>query len=677
MEDYATGNINIGCSDSSKETDVLELENCLEVLTKVDLDLAYSSEKLVNLHGLLMYLLAQENELETIAVGNNYVSAEFMEKALVFNLLSGVLDSEVRELDSFMVSLQGEIVDAHKIKSSCRHLAEPFTMMEEKLIDSEESLKQTQHQISEVKIQSAKLQRTVLAFTHDNWKSDIAELSEHGLLSNVNAQSNMQIAGQRHILKMLEKSLARELDLEKRLTESRKTEEELKLKLHYTEQVAFHMEETAELVWGRFLEADNSVVVLKGISNELLGRLQLVHFNLNSMIQRESELKSKYQGCVEELKEKDAALENFSSRDAETSAIDAELSTLREKVKFLEEKLKESELQLSNAKATNNSSQAKVRELENLVDSLKESIDVADTRAESAELKVAELTGTNVELTEELNFLKESASNTEKRVGVLEKQLREAEIQLQHARASSEASQEQQNMLYSAIWDMETLIEDLKSKVTKAEHKTDSAEEHCIILSETNSDLTKELSILRDRIEYLEASLDQAKSSKVESSKDINVRTQFIMDLVTQLAKERERIEKQLNHLTKENKILAAKLGKPVKDASVGYNNEEDDDKDLASLKNNLSNASCAKSSLEAVKDSFGQSFQAEMYESIRLYGLSSKSDEPSQEASSSDNDVKNSVTVNSSDGTVSKVAASKDNHKQKSDKLMSQSWRS
>lgn len=170
MEDYDASGIDIGSSDSSKETEMLELENCMEVLTKVDLDLAYSSEKLVNLHGLLMYLLAQENELETIAVGNNYISSEFMEQALVFNLLSGILDSEVRELDSFLVSLQAEIADAHKRKSSCRHLTEPITMMEEKLIDSEESLKQTQYQISEVKIQSAKLQRTVLAFTHDNCK---------------------------------------------------------------------------------------------------------------------------------------------------------------------------------------------------------------------------------------------------------------------------------------------------------------------------------------------------------------------------------------------------------------------------------------------------------------------------------------------------------------------------
>ncbi|EXB44924.1 hypothetical protein L484_026512 [Morus notabilis] len=622
--------------DEVKDKETLELESCMEVLTKLDLDLAYSSEKLVNLHGLSMHLSAQENELEARAMGNNYTSTEFVEKTLVFDLLSGVLESEVRELDSFMVSLQAEIVDAHQKISSCRHLTEPYTMMEEKLHDSEESLKQTQHRISEVKIQSTKLQRTVLAFAHDNWKGNIDES-----MSNTNGQSNLQIAGQRHILKMLEKSLARELDLEKKLAESRRSEEELRVKLHYTEQVAFHMEETAQVVWGRFLEADNSSVVLKGISHELLGRLQLVQFNLNGTVQRESELKSKYQDCLQELEEKNAVLEKLKSSTAENSAYEAELSALREKVQVLEEKLKESELKLKNANVINHSSQIKLREMENIVESLKESIDVADTRAESAELKVAELNGTNVELTEELNFLKGSVTNTEKKVGVLEKQLREAEIQLQHAKASSEASQEQQNMLYSAIWDMETLIEDLKSKVTKAENKTETSEEHCIILSETNEELTKEISTLRDRIEYLEASLVQAKNAKFESANEINVRTKFMMDMVLQLATERERIQNQLNVLTKENKTFADNFGYTVKNV---YNEEEDDhdDKELSSFKTNLSNSSCAKSSLEAVNDSIGKSLEAEEEESLCEDGES------------------DAVSVDDSDGTVSKLQDSR-----------------
>ena len=74
----------------------------------------------------------------------------------------------------------------------------------------------------------------------------------------------------------------------------------------------------------------------------------------------------------------------------------------------------------------------------------------------------------------------------------------------------------------------------------------------------------------------------------------------------------------QFNAISKENENFAEKLGLIVKDVSIGHNNDgeeqeedNDNDKELASFKNNVSNASCAKSSLETVKDSVGKSFQA------------------------------------------------------------------
>jgi len=371
------------------------------------------------------------------------------------------------------------------------------------------------------------------------------EFSENSRLLNINAKSNMQMAKQqRHLLRMLEKSLARELDLEKKLAESRRNEDDLKVKLHYTEQIAFRMEEAVEVIWGRFLEAENGAEVLMNISKELVGQLHLVKFNLSGSTQRESETKTKLQGCIEELKEKDVALKKLESSNAEHIA---EAFILREKVNLLEEILKESQIHLTEANACNEANQEQLSEMENAIESLKESIYIAESRADSAEAKATQLTDTNLELTEELNFHKGSASNTDKKVGVLENQSRELEIQLQHARASSEASQEQQNMLYSAIWDMETLIEDLKSKVSKAESKRDTAEEQCVLLSETNSELDNELSFLKARIEFLETSLDQANNAKLESAKEINVRTKFILDMVMQLAIERERIQSQVS----------------------------------------------------------------------------------------------------------------------------------
>lgn len=609
MEDHAVCDINVV---PSNESGVQELESSMKVLTKVDLDLAYSSEKLANLHVPLVYLLAQQNDLEAMATANNYILADFIEKVLAFNLLSSILDSEVRELDSYMDNLRVDIVDARQKISSCRHLGELYSIMKGKLNDSEESLKQSRQQISEVKMQSERFQRTVLAFAHENWKTDIAmDLSENAQLSNKNAMSNLRMPRQqRHNLWMLEKSLTRELYLEKKLAESRQNEEELKVKLHHTEQVSFRMEEAAEVVWGRFLEAENGAEVLQGISKELLGRLQLVHFNLNGSIQRESELKSQLQASLEELRAKDTALLKLHNILAENIKKDVELSALREKVMLLEKQLKESQRQLKNVNATNESSEEKLGEMESLVASLKESIYVAEVKAENAELKVAELTGTNMELNEEMSFLKGSATGTEKKVGSLEKQLREVEIQLQHAKASSEASQEQQNMLYAAIWDMETLIEDLKSKVSKADIKIESTEEQCIMLSETNAELNAEITVLRDRVEYLESCLDQANNAKLASAEELNSRIKLIMDMAMQLAVERERIQNQMHVLTMEKKLLVEKIWNTKKDATE-CNNKDIDNKELPSFKCNPPSATSIKTPVEDVTYSLDKSFQA------------------------------------------------------------------
>ena len=369
-------------------------------------------------------------------------------------------------------------------------------------------------------------------------------LSENGEVLHMDEKPKLQTVEQkRHILRMLEKSLGRELDLDKKLSGSKQNEEDLKLKLHLTEQVAFCMEEAAEVVWGRFLEAENFTEVLMGTSKELVGRLQLVQFSLNGTMQREDEAKRKLLDCMDELKGKETVFKKTESRIEEIITDNSEVFTLREKVKLLEKQLEESDLKM---KSSNEEKEEQLRDMENIIESMKENVYIAESRAESAEAKITQLTETNVDLNEELSFLKSTNDTNTKKVSLLEKQLRGLEIQQQHAKASSEASQEQQNMLYAAIWDMETLIEDLKSKVSKAEVKTENAAEQCIALSEANLELNKEVTFLRTKIECLETSLEQAGDAKVVSAKDINVKTNVIMDMVMQLAMERERIQKQV-----------------------------------------------------------------------------------------------------------------------------------
>lgn len=627
--------------------DVGEIGSAMEVLTGVDLDLAYSSEKLVNLDKLLMHVMASENDLEAMALDNNNSSIILIEKAFVFDFLSGFLDSEVRELDNFMAALQAVIVDARQKLSVFGHLTELFFVMEDKLHDSEELLKQSREQVLEISMQSAKLQRTLLAFKHNDWKYDKGTgLSENGeVVANMDEKPKMHMVElKRHILRMLEKSLGRELVLEKKLSEFKQNEEDLKLKLRLTEQVSFCMEEAAEVVWGRFLEAENASEVLMGISKELVGRLQILQFSLNGSMQREDEAKWTLLDCMEQLKRGETALKKFETRNAELITDNSQVCALREKVKSLEEQLKESNSHLKNANDANEVKEEQLREMENIIETLKENVYIAESRVESGEAKITQLTETNMELNEELSFLKNTNDSNTKKMSLVEKQLRELEIQLQHARASSEASQEQQNMLYSAIWDMETLIEELKSKVSKAEIKTENAEEQCIILSETNLELNKEITFLRTKIESLETCLDEANDAKAASAKDVNVKTKLIMDMVMQLAMERERIHKQLSSLAEANKILAAKLQKQERIASASIREHGGThDNVFISSTHGPTNPTCGEASEAAVGES----------SNCRIFEV----DESSKEAPVCEIDeVGSSVSTNSATNVVQKL---------------------
>nr|XP_008368479.2 WPP domain-interacting tail-anchored protein 1-like [Malus domestica] len=554
---------NLG-SVSSDGVVIGELRHLGEVLTRVELDLACASEKLVNLNVLMMHVATKESEFEAFASAKEQTSAYYLEKALELTLLSGILDSELSELDKLMAILQTEITSAQGILSSYTYLGETVVVIEEKLHDSEQSLKQLQDQVYEIRMESLHLQRAFPCFDGEqNWNNNegVVDLRD-GKVSSTNVKIKMQsVEQQRHILRMLEKSLAREMDLEKKLTESKQIEEDLKLRVDASEQEAYCMEEEAADALDRWLQADNASEVLRGISKELLGRLQVLQFNLNGSAQREAELRSKLD-CQAEVKENtlrklessNAKLNSFlleqtaglkdSLKEAEDKLIiaDSEAFTLREKVGALEEQ-----------------HSVEISELENVIADLKENIYKAEARAENAEAKSKLLTETNTELNEELGLLKSAGSALET-VDSLERKLREADIRLQHAVASAEASQEKQNMLNSTVTDMENVIENLKQKVLKAENRADSTEDKCIILSESNADLNEEISFLRGRLEFLEASLHQAEEVKIATATDIGIQSKVLTNLLMQLAFERERLHKQISSLTTENKTLKLKL---------------------------------------------------------------------------------------------------------------------
>lgn len=140
-----------------------ELEHSVMVLTKVEMDIACSSEKLGNLNVLLMNAATRESELEASLSVKEEIPDE---KILEFNFLCGVFDSEVNELGNFFCSLQKEIFVVREIilfkSSEC--VGNAFVLFEKKVHDCEDSLKQLQEQLDDMKMQSADLQKSLPIF---------------------------------------------------------------------------------------------------------------------------------------------------------------------------------------------------------------------------------------------------------------------------------------------------------------------------------------------------------------------------------------------------------------------------------------------------------------------------------------------------------------------------------
>ncbi|WCJ25482.1 WPP domain-interacting protein 1 [Euphorbia peplus] len=377
-----------------------ELQMVDEILMRMELDLACASEKLVNLNVLMMHAATKETEFEATASTKEHLLSDSVE-ALEFDLLSRILDSEVTEVDKFITNAQEYVIQVRKMISSYEHLGESFIGMEEKLCDSEESLKQSKDQVSEIRKQSARFQRTLSSLnTEENRNSsEGANFLADGRFSESETKMMMQTAEQqRHILRMLEKSLAREMDTEKKLTESRQIEEELKNKLLCLEQELFFTEEEVIDVSERWFTAENAAEVLMATSKELLSKTKMIQFNLNGSVQRESELRSKLDKSVEQLGSKEKM---------------GQFEAISERVASLENQLVESDNRLQHAMASADASLEKenmfyatIRDMENVINDLKSKALKAENRADNVEDKCIMLSESNAELNEELSFLR-------------------------------------------------------------------------------------------------------------------------------------------------------------------------------------------------------------------------------------------------------------------------------
>ncbi|KQK03471.1 WPP domain-interacting tail-anchored protein 1 [Brachypodium distachyon] len=545
------------------------VRNTADAISRMELEIQFGSEKLLNLEMLVMEVAHRANGIELSMLDPESLSNESVEKAFEFDVLYGILDSEVRELEKLVGFIQIDIRNVGK-KFNGEELE---GRLKGKLHAATASLKQMQELIAAIRREFTNFDKAIDPSHHH------AGTSEGGAYENGHdlSHTTIQAEGQRNVLQMLERSIASELDLEKRLCDSGAIVKELEMKLHNVEHESDFLEESAEAISERMFAAENASELFLGISKDLIDRINTIQSHQTASGRREAVLKSKLKqslvqsnaskGSPEMMKddsENNATWEAVQSRRLSTS----EFFTLQDKVQNLEAWLRESCSQLewetisteANEKEQN-ISLSEIGTFENIIGDIKDAIFKAESRTQNTEARCAELTHTNVQLNGELNSLKTQGSD---RACLLEKKLMESDSQLEHARASIEAIGEQQGMLKSSMSDMQHMIEDLKDKYLKAENRAESAESKCILLTDTNLELCEELSFLRGRVESLENSLCQANQLKLSTAKDIGIKTKAITDLVAKLAFERERLHLQIVTLTKKNRMLAKKCKENV-----------------------------------------------------------------------------------------------------------------
>uniref|UniRef100_A0A0E0JG34 WIT1/2 N-terminal helical bundle domain-containing protein n=1 Tax=Oryza punctata TaxID=4537 RepID=A0A0E0JG34_ORYPU len=551
-------------------------ESIAEIQTRVDLGIAFGSEKLLNLEMLLMEIAHRATEIEPLMLDAESISTESVKRVSEFDLLHCILDSEVKELEKLVDSIEVDIGNAEKMVDSDEDSA---SEVNSKLQDAAVSLNQMQDLISAIRRQSANFEK-VIDPSHDN-----SGASEDGGYENghVSSRSAVPAEEQRNTLQMLNQSIASELDLGKKLHDSESVMEELKLKLHHVEHESYFLEESVEAISERMFAAENASELFLGASKELIGKVNTIQFHLSASIRREGDLKSKLEQSLTESNGSNSTLENM-KQDTEKviweampsqAQPDSEFLNLQDKIQHLEEWMRESKSGLpltiastgpNEVDKAQNMPRSEMSTFENIVSDIKDAVFRAESRTQNAEAQCKQLSHTNIQLDEELKSLKSQGSD---RAGLLEEKLKESETQLQHAKASIEAIVEQHSMFKSSMSDMEQVIDDLKEKYLKAETRAENAESKCTLLTDTNLELSEELSFLRGRVESLENSLCRANQLKMSAAKYIGIKTKTITDLVAKLALERERLHLQIVTLTKKNRVLVQKCKENINEVTL------------------------------------------------------------------------------------------------------------
>lgn len=127
------------------------------ILERVYHDIAFGSEKLLNLDMLVMEIARRASDIEPLMRDPRSISAESVDKAFEFDVLHSIVDSEVSELEKLAVSIQTDIGDAETKAFG----EEPGSRVTDKLCTRKESLKQMQDVISDIRTQLATFEKAI------------------------------------------------------------------------------------------------------------------------------------------------------------------------------------------------------------------------------------------------------------------------------------------------------------------------------------------------------------------------------------------------------------------------------------------------------------------------------------------------------------------------------------
>ncbi|XP_076889081.1 WPP domain-interacting tail-anchored protein 1-like [Bidens hawaiensis] len=401
-------------------------ESTGEIITRFELDIAYVCEKLTNLNLLAMHVETKESDFE--AFESSDMDPDLVIKVVEYDLLSGFLHSELRILETHISDLQKEKDNVREFLSSRN------VKMEEMLYDSEKSLEQSMEQVSEIKMRSANFEKNLLRLSGDN---DCTEVLNSNDVVELEKMKMKTVEHQRHVLRMLGKSLEREMDLEKRASELTQIEETLMMRVRLLEEDVGYAEEEAETTLQKFYETDHASVLLMETSKELLTKIKMLQFNLKGSLQREAVLKNELLKLSDRVKEQKESSKGIVEREntikdlrhqiteAENKAVDyenkcRELKDACEKVVSLEQELCDVRVKLQHAEACCEANEedksmflSTIKDMGNVIDDLKKKVTQAEMLTDNMEDRCIQLSEANADLKKELKFVKGKAKSLE------------------------------------------------------------------------------------------------------------------------------------------------------------------------------------------------------------------------------------------------------------------------